>query len=1109
MPAKLLPVIVISLLLGVNTFTSHAQFYSRQFSFTHITNAHGLPHNTVYCILQDRQGFMWFGTYGGLVRYDGYKMKVYSYIPGDSTSISDNSVFCMAEDDDGYIWSGNQRTGINVFDPRTEKFRRYEHHPHDTASLSSNNVRAICKDKDGNIWIGTSKGLNKYDRKTKRIVRFDDKGEVPRNIFGLYSDKDENRIWVCVLDKGLWSLDTENLKFTNYLHNSEDPYSLGSFHTCNAAKDKNGVLWIGTRGNGVNSLDLKTGKFTRYSHDPNDPRSVTNNDFWRGDVFVDSDNNVWAGAELDGLNFFDRKNNNWIRIQHNPSDPASIGNDDIRCIYEDRNGLIWVGSSGGVSIYNKAASAFTVYRHIDGVPASISGNDISAVYEDSRKTLWLGSTDGGVDYYNNITGERGRCSKQTGTLSHNSVIGFAEDKNGRIWTAGFWQCPSYFDAKGGRFIKVDSIHCHNSNSIFSDRSKKVWIGGNGSALSCYDFAARKRKYFPSVNNDSTTLSHNYITDIIEASDRTIWVGSYEGLNALDPGTGKARRYYMQAGKSSLSNNSIVSLSQDNKGIIWAGTMAGLTAIDPAANKITQYYKKDGLASDYVAAILPGDNDVWFGTSNGLCRLDHATGRFFTFDVTDGLPSNEFTGAAFKGSGGRLYFGTTNGLLAFYPARIRTNPHKPDVVITEFTVLNKPWELPQAVSLTKEIELSFREYFFAFEFAALDYTAPAKNQYAYKLEGFNKEWVYLGNKREATFTNLDAGEYVLKVKASNNHGLWSDEKEIVRITISPPWWKTKTFYSASIMVVLLLVGAFIKVRERNLKIEKRLLEIKVRRRTRELELEKRKVEKANADIVKQKEVIEEKNKDITDSIYYAKRIQEAILPSGALLERHTREFFILYKPKDIVSGDFYWVNANDEKILIATADCTGHGVPGAFMSMIGSRLLNEIVVERNVTRPDHVLNDLRTGIIKALNPTGSTIETKDGMDVTLYSFDLATKELQYAAAYNSFYVIRDKVLMEQPADKFPVGKYGEVLSPFTLRTVQLQEGDCIYTFTDGYADQFGGPNGKKFKYRSFQQLLVNNCHLPMEQQHNILNETIENWKGELEQVDDILVIGLRI
>ncbi len=259
---------------------------------------------------------------------------------------------------------------------------------------------------------------------------------------------------------------------------------------------------------------------------------------------------------------------------------------------------------------------------------------------------------------------------------------------------------------------------------------------------------------------------------------------------------------------------------------------------------------------------------------------------------------------------------------------------------------------------------------------------------------------------------------------------------------------------------------------------------------------------------QKKLLEEKNKDITDSIQYAKRIQNALMASDSLLKKNLPEYFVLYKPKDIVSGDFYWAEKTENKFLLAVCDCTGHGVPGAFMSLLGVSFLNEITKEKNITQPDLIFSSLRENIIHAINPEGNE-EGKDGMDAVLCSFDFEKMEMNFACSNNPLWIFRNNQCLEIKPDKFPIGKYEGEIKPFTLHSEKLQKGDLIYLFTDGYADQFGGAKGKKFKYKNIQQILSLHANKTMSEQKKVLDKTIETWKGNLEQVDDILIIGIKI
>ena len=385
---------------------------------------------------------------------------------------------------------------------------------------------------------------------------------------------------------------------------------------------------------------------------------------------------------------------------------------------------------------------------------------------------------------------------------------------------------------------------------------------------------------------------------------------------------------------------------------------------------------------------------------------------------------------------------------------------------------------------------------AFEFSALDYTDPSKNKYSYFLEGLDVNWTNCdANNRKATYTGLPPGDYIFRLKGSNSDNVWNEEGVNVKILITPPWWRTTVAYILYVLIALFSLYIFIHTREKKLIREKMILEQKVAERT--------------AEVVKQRDQIAEQKKSITDSIQYASRIQRALLPSEEYREEILPEHFILFRPRDIVSGDYYWMKQKNGKTIVVAADCTGHGVPGAFMSMLGVAFLNEIANREDINDANEILNSLRNHVIKALHQTGKEGESKDGMDIALCLIDDDRKKLQFAGAYNPLYLIRNNELIQVKADRMPIGFYFKEGIDFKNNEVELEKDDKLYIFSDGFADQFGGETGRKFMSKKFKQLLIDINQKPMSEQHDILNETIDNWRGDIEQIDDVLIIGLKI
>jgi len=384
-----------------------------------------------------------------------------------------------------------------------------------------------------------------------------------------------------------------------------------------------------------------------------------------------------------------------------------------------------------------------------------------------------------------------------------------------------------------------------------------------------------------------------------------------------------------------------------------------------------------------------------------------------------------------------------------------------------------------------------------------YKAPEKLLYRYKIKGHDLDWNYAQKSLTATYSGLPPGKYTFIVQVTNEQAKWNENQSAkFHFIIEPPFWQKWWFISSMIIIVILGIYLFFRVRLANLRKAKEKLELQVKRRTAEILMQKQEIEK-------QKNLIERKNKDITDSILYASRIQTAVLPPDNYIAETIPEHFILFKPRDIVSGDYYWMTKKNDEVVIAVADCTGHGVPGAFMSMLGVAFLNEIVNRTENLTASGILNDLRNHVKKSLRQTGKQTENKDGMDIALCILNQKKKCVQYAGAYNPLFLLRKGELTQIKADRMPIGIYLKEKESFTNHILELEDSDVLYMFSDGYIDQFGGNNGKKFMTKNFKELLLKIYDKPMGEQKEILNETLESWKGELDQVDDILVMGFKL
>ncbi|MEN8156570.1 MAG: SpoIIE family protein phosphatase, partial [Bacteroidota bacterium] len=587
-----------------------------------------------------------------------------------------------------------------------------------------------------------------------------------------------------------------------------------------------------------------------------------------------------------------------------------------------------------------------------------------------------------------------------------------------------------------------------------------------------------------------------VNSMVQVEER-IYCATEDGVSVFNKDGDHKARYSTSDSLSSDVCNDIVS---DWRGNIWVATDLGLSRITGFEDAvITKFGKEEGLTSNVVYFLEFSDSTLlWLGTEKGLYRYNVVTGATKYYGVEDGFyPLETFRGAVTRGSGKDLWMGTVSGLVHYMPDYDIKNPIPPDIILFSPDVDSVKHRV--GAEGTERIPVfPYNRNSLVFSFTGIHTTIPAQNSFSYYLEGYDEEWSLPGNDRKVSYTNLANGDYLFRVKAYNLDGVASEEASFA-FTIKLPFWKTVWFIIFELLAGLSLIYGIIKYRERQLVREKRILETKVKVRTREIEEQKEEIET-------QRDEITVKNREITDSIHYAKHIQNAVLPGKLSLEKALPEHFILFKPRDIVSGDFYWVEEKSDRIIVCAADCTGHGVPGAFMSMLGLTFLNEIVNKDEILKAGEILDRLRIYIINALSHRD--IQARDGMDLSLIVIDKKLGIMDFSGAYNPLLLVRDGELIEYKGDKMPIGKHeGEEL-PYTSHKIELRPDDMIYLFSDGFPDQFGGPKGGKYKARPFKKLLLEISKDTMDKQETRLEIELKSWMGGIEQIDDILVMGIR-
>ncbi len=1094
------------LLLSVFLSISLSVFAQKpRIKFEKLSVEDGMSQSSVLSIIRDSQGFMWFATLDGLNKYDGYNFKIYRADSETEKSVTDNIINVLYETSDFDLWIGTAANGLCKYDRLNDNFDVLKYSDNTDNSLSNNNINDIAE-TPGCLWIATDKGLNKYIIKDRKFIHFfyNESNNSLSSDTVLCVDTDKNgNVWAGT-KSGFNLINTKHntVKKFNYFNENTDTY----VNDITAGENK---IWIATT-KGLFVYYVAEDKLLKLNLKKNTDKEqpVVNK------LIKDTDNILWVGTENDGLIRLNTRNYTFYKYKHDPVDSQSLSTNTIKSLYIDKSGILWVGTSlGGVSKWNRAAEDIDVFRHNPYNEQSLSAPQVRCFYVDKDNDIWVGTVEGGLnkwDKKNDKFYHYKHNPDNDNSISHNHIRSILQDYKGRFWVATDGGGLNLFDKSKGTFKhykKDEDISSISSNrvwKIYEDKKHNLWIGTFGGGLNLFNPERGSFKAYRHSETDTTSISSDLVTSIFEDRGNRLWIGTFSGLNLFNTEKETFERYTNdKSDPESISNDRVYCINEDIEGFLWIGTKGGLNKFDVKNQKFTRFtVKNSDLPNDVILGITEDGNYLWISTNNGICRMNKKTYEIKTFDVGDGLQSNEFlAGAYYRKKDGEILFGGIDGFNAFYPEKIKDNPHKPPILITGFQVSNQYLKTDTIISSKKQIILDHTENDISFDFVALDFIFPQKNKYKYILEGNDNEWTNAGYRRYAKYTNLKPGSYIFRVIGSNNDDVWNEKGASLRIIIKPAFWQTLWFKILFISFIFLLVLLIYKIRVRAIKKRNEELENEVKRRTAE-------IRQQNKEIKAQRDEIVEQKKEITDSILYAERIQRAALPTSEYISENIPEHFILFKPRDIVSGDFYWVSKKENKIIVTAVDCTGHGVPGAFMSMLGISFLNKIVNERNITDSAEILNRLRANIINALHPEGYEIESKDGMDMALCVIDTEKNTIDFSGAYNPMFHWHKGKITEIKADRMPVAKY-DIVEDFTKKTVKFNAGDAIYLFSDGYPDQFGGYKHKKFMKGKLRRLLEETGDKPMQEQKQILEDTLEKWMNNQPQIDDIVIVGVRL
>lgn len=890
---KTIRTICIVLIYGTVLSSSIIRAEKVNYRFQYYTTEEGLSQDNVDCILKDSRGFLWFGTWNGLNRFDAYSFTIYKSDPETPGSISDNFIYDLLEDRYGNIWvaTGN---GLNVYLHEQDKFISY-HLRHDGESvISSNKVNVLCFDSEGVLWVGTDRGLDKIKvtgrsgevEPLEHISAEDPESTLEDNFVNvIYLDR-ENRIWVGT-DGGLNLFREDQGISVSYVNQPENEYSLSNNQVLSIYQDDGGILWVGTNF-GLNRMPPGSTSFIRNFYDPEDPNSLAHGSVQS--ISQDIRGKLIVGT-LGGISLYDSEQDHFDNYTHTSHSLKELNNEFVNYIFPDPQGNVWIGTDrGGVNKYNIFQTTFEYYEYIPGEVNSLSHNTINSIWED-RSGLWVGTAGGGLNYIRRSDGlyvhYRFNVSDPN-SLTNDFITCILKDKSGNLWISTWGSGINILtpgNRKTGKFIhhlnepgNDNSLVDNFVSSMVEDWEGNIWIGTFG-GLTRYDPATDKFHRVLDTAAGRTILKVGCLH--IDRNDN-LWIGTEDGL--FKKSYDRTSYYaHIDTNPKSLSGNYVISIQEDHQGNLWFGTYGnGLNKIseDDARTdhpEFVHYTERNGLANNTIYGILEDDErSLWLSTDNGLSRFYPATSTFQNFYVSDGLPSNQFYwSASFKNAWGKLYFGGMNGLLAFYPEQISNRPFHPNLVFTDFKIYNRSVKtgeqfrdkviLQKSIWHTDSIVLSYRVNEFFLEFSSLYFDQPEKVQYAYMLEGFENEWRYVVSKRRfISYTNLRGGEYTLKVKAALGEGNWAPDPLLLHIRVIPPFWVKPWFIVMAVLTLILSLISYNRYRIYALKQHKRKLEAMVRERTAQIEGQKQQLEQQNLKILEHHNKLFELNKEVQKS-----------------------------------------------------------------------------------------------------------------------------------------------------------------------------------------------------------------------------------------------------
>jgi len=888
-----IPILLFGLLLSLlGTFAN-----KESMTFRNLTTNNGLSNGGILCFCQDHEGYIWIGTAEGLNRYDGIRFTIFKKDKNDTTSLSSNYINCIYEDKQCNLWVGTNN-GLLKFNRNLNNFERIPMIDSlDPLFDKTTSVTQIFEDSNNQLWVGSHRGIYQFNRENYRFSKCFANSSSPNTYIDCNSicQDNEGNLWFSFLyseNVGVLKYDQKNNTLTHY-NTQDQAHKLKENKVSRLMADDHNNIWIGYFSKGIDILDQNSKIIASYPAISNSVYSMT----------PSPDGKILVGTDGAGIFIIDPETRN-ISQQTASSTLSSLVSNNVRTINISRDGIIWIGTwGGGISMYDNRINRFKIFKQNKQDGSFLDGNPVTCFAEDANGNIWIATDGGGIHCFNpktNTFKSYQNDSKNKASLTNNKVLFLSTDSKGGLW-AGLWQGGlNYFKIERDKLIlkkKYDLIDDKNptSNSIFNiyqTSDNRLFVGTF--LTGAYLFDPSSDKFIP-INFSSEKKEYNTIREIFRDSYNNFWFSSEQyGLVMMNLESGKSTIFrHIENDSTSLNTGFVNVVFEDSKHRLWiGGDECGLSLFNRATKTFSNYTTEQGLPHNSVQGILEDNHgNLWISSMAGISKVtidtintanDHPNLKFRNYTDKDGLQSRDFNRWAYlKSSTGEMFFGGSNGFNYFQPDSIKDNTEIPPVYLTDFQLFNKSVPigkegspLSKHISQTKELVLRHNQTVLTFQFIALNYIFSEKNQYAYKLEGFDNEWNYVGSKNEATYTNLDPGKYILKVKASNNDGVWNEDGVSLLITILPPWWQTWWFRTMMVVLVLGLIYLYMFMKMRSYRRVQKQLSEQVKQRTLELEQANTLLTEKNTHIEKQAQELKLSNEDLqTRQLQIEKQAEE--------------------------------------------------------------------------------------------------------------------------------------------------------------------------------------------------------------------------------------------